>query len=228
MDINETRTRRHRGSSMTLVTLAAAGLLAAGVVSAVADVPGADGSISTCYDHKGSLRVIDAEAGVGCDDGETALSLAQRGPQGEQGPAGESGPAGEQGPAGETGPAGPEGPRGPQGERGPAGSQAPVYWAKFGPNELIAASERPASVYAYGKYGYNYVRFEGWDPDLCAVTVTASTRNYNYPDVTTAYMTYGSGDTKWVLAYAKNAAGGFAANTPMDIVVTCSETTYRP
>lgn len=219
MDINETRTRRHRSGRTALVMLATASLLATGMVGAVADVPGADGTISTCYDHKGTLRVVDADAGEGCDDTETALSFNQQGPQGETGPAGESGPAGEQGPEG------PAGPEGPQGERGPAGSQAPVYWAKFGTSSLTAASERPRSYYAYGSYGYNYVSFAGVNPNLCAVTVTAAPNLHSNTAVTTGYYVYSA---EWLLVWAKDAAGNWAKNIPMDVVVTCSETTYRP
>jgi hypothetical protein len=55
-----------------------------------AAVPGAGGVISACYDVKGSMRVIDAEAGATCSAKETPLTFNATGSTGPQGPAGPS------------------------------------------------------------------------------------------------------------------------------------------
>lgn len=68
---------------------------------AVAAVPSADGTINACRSTLfGTLRVIDAEAGQQCRNGERPLNWSQQGPQGPAGPAGEKGDRGEPGPSG--------------------------------------------------------------------------------------------------------------------------------
>lgn len=60
-----------------------------------AAIPGSNGVISACKDPKGSLRVIDAEAGQACSGNQQPLSWNQQGPQGPPGPTGPAGPPGE-------------------------------------------------------------------------------------------------------------------------------------
>lgn len=99
---------------------AAAALLAAGGVGWAA-IPGADGTISGCYQKEsGALRLLDAAGGETCRNSELAVSWSKTA-VGAQGPAGPAGPQGERGPQGEPGPAGPQGEQGPQGDPGPAG-----------------------------------------------------------------------------------------------------------
>lgn len=85
----------------------AVGVLVSGTAVAVASIPdSASGQISGCYSSKnGALRIIDAEAGRKCSNGEVLLQWNQRGPQGPEGPRGpegSQGPEGPQGPSGET------------------------------------------------------------------------------------------------------------------------------
>lgn len=73
----------------------AALLVLVGSAVAVAAIPSADGTIHGCRKNSnGTLRVIDAEAGQQCQQGETALTWNQTGPQGPQGPAGTDGISG--------------------------------------------------------------------------------------------------------------------------------------
>src|SRR6266508_2718052 len=120
MRLNLTR----RGSIATLVLVA----LLATVGVGYAAIPSSDGVIHACYNASsnpsGSLRVIDAEAGVKCGKNEKPLTFNQTGPQGPAGPAGQTGP---QGPAGPTGSQGPIGPQGPQGPAGPAGISTATF-----------------------------------------------------------------------------------------------------
>lgn len=102
--------------------ITAALVLGAGTVTAVADIPGADGTIQACRSIRGgALRVIDSESGEACRPAEEPLSWSETGPQGEPGPQGPTGPQGPAGPQGETGPQGPAGPVGPSGPTGPRG-----------------------------------------------------------------------------------------------------------
>lgn len=123
------RSRRSR-----LVAAATAAVLAVTGAAAVAAIPNSStGVIDGCYKSngtlaglftppKGSVRVIDKQAGEICRAGETALSWNQKGQKGDPGGQGPAGPEGPAGPAGPDGPAGPEGPTGPEGPVGPAGS----------------------------------------------------------------------------------------------------------
>ena len=52
------------------------------VTVAVAAIPGAGGVINACYDSKGSMRVIDAQAGATCSNKETPLTFNATGPTG--------------------------------------------------------------------------------------------------------------------------------------------------
>jgi hypothetical protein len=98
------------------------------------------------------------------------------------------------------------------------------HWAKFsGANKLVAASEQP-EYYAYGAYGYDYVRFKGVDPAKCAITVTAQSIGSSYGNISTGYYPYGS----YILAYAKDSANNFAAGTPLDVSADCPQGTYAP
>jgi hypothetical protein len=63
--------------------------LAAGV--SYGAIPGANGTISACKDNKGSLKVIDAEAGQTCNGSQQLLSWNQQGTPGAPGANGVSG-----------------------------------------------------------------------------------------------------------------------------------------
>ncbi len=96
---------RAANRTMTVVRLlltAAAGVTTAVILEGY--IPSAtDGTITGCYRNiapqQGSLRVIDAEAGQTCTNGETTLTWNHMGVPGPIGPAG---PQGEQGPPGTT------------------------------------------------------------------------------------------------------------------------------
>jgi hypothetical protein len=79
--------KRIRRPSPALVIACAALLLALGGVTYAA-IPGADSTIHSCYDGRGSLRVVDEKAS--CGQGETALNFAQTGPQGPAGAPGQT------------------------------------------------------------------------------------------------------------------------------------------
>lgn len=78
-----------RRPSPSLVVATAAFAVALGGVTYAA-IPGGDNTIHSCYDGRGSLRVIDEKAS--CGQGETALNFSQTGPQG---PAGQPGAPGQ-------------------------------------------------------------------------------------------------------------------------------------
>ena len=61
-----------------------------------AAIPAATGTISACKDNKGTLKVIDAEAGQTCNANQQLVSWNQQGPAGAQGPAGQDGVSGRQ------------------------------------------------------------------------------------------------------------------------------------
>jgi hypothetical protein len=93
------------------------------MVGAWAAIPDAGGVFTACVkDGKGTVRLIDFEAGERCRAAETATTWNEQGPQG---PHGEPGPQGEPGLQGPSGPQGDPGPQGPQGETGPPGPPGP-------------------------------------------------------------------------------------------------------
>jgi hypothetical protein len=108
-------------------------VLAAGVAAllvvggtALATIPGSDGTIKGCYTKgTGSLRVIDASASAQCKTGEAALSWNQKGPKGDPGPQGPRGYDGQTGPAGADGLPGAQGPKGDTGDQGDQGVPGP-------------------------------------------------------------------------------------------------------
>ncbi|SDH86161.1 Collagen triple helix repeat-containing protein [Actinokineospora alba] len=103
-----------------VTTAAAIGILVIGGGIAVAEIPGPDGVIKSCYTKStGTIKVIDSAAS--CRSGETTLTWNQKGAKGDIGPAGPKGDPGEPGPAGPQGPSGPAGPAGAPGPTGPAG-----------------------------------------------------------------------------------------------------------
>lgn len=83
----------HQLRKMAPIAWMAAGALVGGGV-ALASIPDSGGVIHGCYDARGKLRVIDAEAGETCRTHEVALSWNETGPQGPQGLEGPEGPAG--------------------------------------------------------------------------------------------------------------------------------------
>lgn len=86
------------------VVLAAAALWLLPVSEAQAAIPGADGVYAGCYNKSDKrIRVIDAEAGETCKDGETQITWNQTGPSGPVGPQGETGPMGPKGDKGDPG-----------------------------------------------------------------------------------------------------------------------------
>ena len=88
------------GTVVRVMLTVALGVTAAAIVRG--DIPsGMDGTITACYransTQQGSLRVIDAEAGEACGNGEASLTwnhMGVTGPMGPQGPSGPQGPAG--------------------------------------------------------------------------------------------------------------------------------------
>src|SRR4051794_8752052 len=74
--------------SPALVVATAALLVALGGVTYAA-IPGPDGTIHSCLGSRGTMRVIDSDAS--CEQGETGLNFAQKGPQGPQGAGGPAG-----------------------------------------------------------------------------------------------------------------------------------------
>ena len=115
-----------RRFAVTAAAMTASAVVAGGLAFAV--VPNSStGEIAACYGRSnGQLRVIDAQAGQKCKNGEVALSWNQKGAPGAAGPRGPQGVAGRAGPSGakgDTGNAGPEGPAGPAGPVGPVGPQ---------------------------------------------------------------------------------------------------------
>ena len=87
-------------------------MLVASGVTAFAAIPDSTTKvIQGCYrtsdglltGPKGSLRVIDKQAGENCRTGETTMSWNQQGPKGDPGPQGIQGLQGPQGPAGPAG-----------------------------------------------------------------------------------------------------------------------------
>lgn len=84
----------------SLMTFALVGLLITVSGLASASVPAANGVFTGCYDSKGVLRLIDAEAGAQCSSKEKRITWSQTGPAGPQGipgPLGATGPAGASG-----------------------------------------------------------------------------------------------------------------------------------
>lgn len=88
-------------------------IVVAGVLAAVAAsvsyaaIPSLNGTISACLDAKGTLKVIDVDAGGSCAANNQLLAWNQTGPQGNPGPQGQQGAQGaqgEQGPQGAPGP----------------------------------------------------------------------------------------------------------------------------
>jgi hypothetical protein len=107
-------------------------VLAAGVAAllvvggtALATIPGSDGTIKGCYTKgTGSLRVIDGSTSQ-CKAGEAALSWNQKGLKGDPGPQGPRGYDGQAGAAGADGLPGAQGPKGDTGDQGDQGVPGP-------------------------------------------------------------------------------------------------------
>jgi hypothetical protein len=79
------------GFSRQSVALALVGVgIAFGAGVGFSAIPGTGGIISGCYDQKGVLRVIDADAGQTCGSKETPLTWNQAGQPGPTGPRGPS------------------------------------------------------------------------------------------------------------------------------------------
>jgi type VI secretion system secreted protein Hcp len=99
---------RRLHSRTAKIALPTVAVLGAGGAIAAAAIPGADGTITGCYQtgggKEGTLRVVDD--GQACAKGETQIKWNQKGVQGDRGP---EGPTGPQGPQGSQGPAGANG-----------------------------------------------------------------------------------------------------------------------
>ena len=92
------RVRRIAGRAAVIGTaIGAVGVTAI----ATGAIPTGDGTIRSCYDANGSLRVIDSDIGQACRTTEKPLTFNQRGPKGDTGATGATGPAG---PAGTVSP----------------------------------------------------------------------------------------------------------------------------
>lgn len=81
--------------TLLVALLALAAVAAAGL--AYGAIPSSNGTITGCVDAKGSLKLIDAEAGATCAAGKQTLTWNQQGPAGPQGAQGTQGPQGPQG-----------------------------------------------------------------------------------------------------------------------------------
>lgn len=136
--------------------------------------------ISGCYQKQnGKLRVIDAQAGEACDQGELSVDWNRTGPrglQGDPGPAGPQGPAGPTGAQGAAGPQGLQGPTGPQGPQGPAGQRGPT-----GPTGPTGATGPQGPSGSTDILGRAWVRADGsfyqpnssiWQRNITAADVT--------------------------------------------------------
>ena len=78
-----------------LISLAALAVAIAAITGVgYAAIPSSNGVISACKDSKGTLKVIDAEAGQTCNANQQPLTWNQQGPAGSQGPAGPQGAPG--------------------------------------------------------------------------------------------------------------------------------------
>jgi hypothetical protein len=87
-------------STRTVLLLATVGAVIIGTGVATGAIPGADGTITACYNARdGAVRVIDGESGATCAGNERKLSWNQRGPAGPPGAKGDKGDPGPQGPA---------------------------------------------------------------------------------------------------------------------------------
>jgi hypothetical protein len=101
-----------------MATLAVFLALGGGAFAATTLV-GRDGTITTCVNKRGAVRVTGP--GKRCARRERRLAWNQIGPRGVTGPQGPQGPHGSQGPQGERGEQGERGPQGLQGTVGPRG-----------------------------------------------------------------------------------------------------------
>jgi hypothetical protein len=143
-----------------VVAAATFAALAVSGVAALAAIPNSSTQvIDACYKAdgalaglltppKGSLRVIDKQAGENCRNGETPIQWNQKGPKGDTGPAGlqgPQGPQGEVGPKGDpclptdpacVGPKGDTGPQGPKGDPGEAGISETRVFERDDPGDL--------------------------------------------------------------------------------------------
>lgn len=80
---------------LSYVGVAVVSALASVAAVSYAAVPDSNGVIHGCYSNlNGSLRIIDSEAGQGCNALQTAISWNQVGVPGPPGPQGPAGPAG--------------------------------------------------------------------------------------------------------------------------------------
>ncbi len=111
-------------STFTIAAGAAVVAVLGGGGAAVASglIPGADGTITGCYQNtSGALRVI--ESGAGCRAGETEMRWSQVGPQGPQGLKGDKGDKGDPGEKGDPGLKGDKGDKGDTGLNGDKGDK---------------------------------------------------------------------------------------------------------
>jgi hypothetical protein len=143
----------------------AAVALAAG--AAYASIPDSGGVYHACVaangggdegegGGKGSIRIIDHNAGQECKSKELHVHFNEKGQKGDTGETGPPGPAGPQGPHGDQGPQGATGPQGPPGPTGPAGPQgAPGISGRttIVRNVVVPAGEGDWGVEAFCPFG---------------------------------------------------------------------------
>jgi hypothetical protein len=122
----------HISKKTAFVAAVTSAVAIGGITTALvsASIPDSGGVIHGCYStSKGTLRVIDTDAGDTCAARETAVTWNQQGPKGDKGDTGvtgATGAAGATGPQGDPGATGATGATGPQGPAGPS-SAIPEY-----------------------------------------------------------------------------------------------------
>jgi hypothetical protein len=188
--------------------------------TAIAAIPGQDGSISACYRMKGgALRVI--AAGKSCAKGERQIAWNQRGPSG---PRGDAGVPGSRGDAGERGPQGAPGPQGELGLQGAPGLPATSLWAAV---RADGTKSRGSGVTSTLKIvtGLYEVTF---NQSVSSCDFVATLGNPDALEITSgqigAAQNLGGGFSNLptqVLVSTTNSAGTAATNLPFFLTVIC-------
>jgi hypothetical protein len=143
-----------------IIGAALAGALATtgGAFAAIPD--STSGTITSCYDSQGYVRVVDAATTSTCPTGTSKLQWNQQGRTG------------------------PTGPRGPQGQPGPGD----MHWVKTDASgNVLGKSDSGMTVYTGA--GYVYFSVPNVDPSKCAITAQATAMFTDGP-ITTGYQLY--------------------------------------